>query len=251
MSARRSRTLGRRRRRLPARRAAERRARGASRRTSPAAPHCRREVAELRGRRRRAAASPCRRSTPPPELKRRGSWPSSTPRPSCSRAAGSRADEPERGAAARAPRRSSRAAGASRAALALRRRGAARWRSAWPACVLAGGGDGRRAPWPRQVAARRGAQAELVARRTARTLACQRTCPRRRRPRLPGVAQAPGQDPSPTPRALSTPRRRVGHVAVPGSLDGVEAVLVTTEPRGRHRRRRRSSRSIIASARLS
>jgi anti-sigma-K factor RskA len=42
----------------------------------------------------------------------------------------------------------------------------------------------------------------------------------------------PGRDPEPTPVLWSVRRDGSAEVAVPGSLDGVEAVLVTDEPRG-------------------
>ena len=53
------------------------------------------------------------------------------------------------------------------------------------------------------------------------------------RPHLPGLAQAPGAA-TPSRRRCCGPPRRDGsaEVAVPGSLDGVEAVLVTDEPQG-------------------
>ena len=43
----------------------------------------------------------------------------------------------------------------------------------------------------------------------------------------------PGQDPEPTSALWSTRSDGSAEVAVPGSLEGVEAVLVTDEPAGR------------------
>jgi hypothetical protein len=42
----------------------------------------------------------------------------------------------------------------------------------------------------------------------------------------------PGRDPQPTSALWSVRRDGSAEVAVPGSLDGVEAVLVTSEPNG-------------------
>jgi anti-sigma-K factor RskA len=44
--------------------------------------------------------------------------------------------------------------------------------------------------------------------------------------------QRPGRDPEPTAALFDVRRDGAARVAVPGSLDGVEAVLVTDEPRG-------------------
>jgi hypothetical protein len=44
--------------------------------------------------------------------------------------------------------------------------------------------------------------------------------------------QKPGQDPAPTDALWSVNAQGDAEVAVPGSLEGVEAVLVTDEPEG-------------------
>ena len=53
-----------------------------------------------------------------------------------------------------------------------------------------------------------------------------------RGPRLPGVAQARRARPEPTDALFDVRKDGSASVDVPGSLDGVEAVMVTSEPDG-------------------
>ena len=132
-----------------------------------------------------------------------------------------------------APRRERR--GAWRGWLLAARASRSRVRSscsspaAWPACCSPAAAR-TRAPSRRRRAA--GADVRARDRRRRRHARRARLAPAAARAHLPGVAQAAGRIRS---RPRSCGRSRAdgsAEVAVPGSLDGVEAVLVTDEPQG-------------------
>jgi anti-sigma-K factor RskA len=193
-----------------------------------ACPECRREVEEL------AVAADALPSaappvTPPPELKQR-IMAVVDAEASLLAAAGSRADEPD--AEPRRERRSFfarrwsfRPAFALAASALLLAVGVA-------GGVLAGGGSGERTVTAQVAGAASGAQAKLVVGQDGSQLV------------MAGFPQPPagrvyqvwtlrkGQNPQPT-NVLWTPLADgSATVSVPGSLDGVQNVLVSTEPRG-------------------
>ena len=193
-------------------------------------PTCRQEVADLQVAADALPVSARRRSLPPPALKT-GSWPSSSPRPRCWPPPGRTADRPSRRErrAAPAPAALARSAPRSRCAALLllgarRRRGAepARRRHADRATATVAAAHALRARAPSSRSSDDGG-----------TLVAEDMPPPPERARLPGVVQAPGPRPGADRRAVqrdaATARPRV---AVPGSLDDVEAVLVTDEPQG-------------------
>jgi anti-sigma-K factor RskA len=193
-----------------------------------ACPECRREVEELSiaADALPSAAPPV---TPPPELKQRIMTVVDA-EASLLAAAGSRADEPEA-----APRRERRgffarrwtfrpalALAASMLLLAIGVAGG----------VLAGGGSGERTVSAQVAGSAAGAQAKLIVGKDGSQLVMTRF------PQPPAgrVYQVwtlkPGQNPQPT-NVLWTPLADgSATVSVPGSLDGVQSVLVSTEPRG-------------------
>jgi anti-sigma-K factor RskA len=193
-----------------------------------ACPECRREVEEL------AVAADALPSaappvTPPPELKQR-IMAVVDAEASLLAAAGSRADEP-----AGAPRRERRGFFARRwsfrPALALAA-SALLLAVGVAGGVLAGGGSGERTVTAQVAGAATGAQAKLVVGKDGSQLVMTRF------PQPPAgrVYQVwtlrKGQSPQPT-NVLWTPLADgSATVSVPGSLDGVQNVLVSTEPRG-------------------
>jgi anti-sigma-K factor RskA len=193
-----------------------------------ACPECRREVEELAvaGDALPSAAPPV---TPPPELKQR-IMAVVDAEASLLAAAGSRADEP-----AGTPRRERRGFFARRwsfrPALALAA-SALLLAVGVAGGVLAGGGSGERTVTAQVAGAATGAQAKLVVGKDGSQLVMTRF------PQPPAgrVYQVwtlrKGQSPQPT-NVLWTPLADgSATVSVPGSLDGVQNVLVSTEPRG-------------------
>ena len=147
-------------------------------------------------------------------------------------AAGRRADQPERAAARERPRRNERRllggwlmrpGVALACALALLVLGAA-------AGVLVSGGEDERTVVATTEAA--GADVRLEIRDDSSMLVAENMPP----PPSGRIYQVwlkrPGKDPEPTSVLWSTRRDGSAEVAVPGSLEGVEAVLVTDEPQG-------------------
>jgi anti-sigma-K factor RskA len=191
-------------------------------------PECRREVEEL------AVAADALPSaappvTPPPELKQR-IMAVVDAEASLLAAAGSRADEPgparpreRRGFFAR--RWTFRPAFALAASVLLLAIGVA-------GGVLAGGGSSERTVTARVAGAAANAQAKLVVGKDGSQLVMT-GFPQPPAGRVYQVwTKKPGQDPEPT-NVLWTPLSDgSATVSVPGSLDGVQNVLVSTEPRG-------------------
>ncbi len=155
-------------------------------------------------------------------------------------AAGQRADEPASVAAGEQP-------AAGRAARRSRRPGG-RFLGSWPmrpgvalACALAllaggvagvllGGGDGTRTVLPSMQPP--GADVRLEIRDDGSTLVAEHM-PAPPSGRIYQVwLKRPGKDPEPTSVLWSTRGDGSAEVAVPGSLEGIEAVLVTDEPPG-------------------
>jgi len=151
-------------------------------------------------------------------------------------AAGRRADEPEQPAPERRRRRRRRPllggwqlrpGVALACALALLALGAA-------AGALLGGGESERTVVARTQAP--GADVRLEIRDGGSTLVAEYMPPPPSGRIYQAWARRPGKDPEPTSVVWSTRRDGSAEVAVPGSLDGVEAVLVTDEPPGGSRK---------------
>ena len=108
------------------------------------------------------------------------------------------------------------------------------WRSAaWRGALLANGGDGfRRSDAVVDQAQAPGGTVELQIGDGESRLVAQNFPPPPRGRVYQVWLKRPGANPQPTDVLWSVRRDGTAQVAVPGSLDGVEAVLVTDEPEG-------------------
>jgi anti-sigma-K factor RskA len=143
-------------------------------------------------------------------------------------ATGRRADEPERRRARRAGSRSLRA-WLARPAVALACALVLLACGGLAGALLSGGEEARTV-----VATTRAAAADVrLEIRDGGAMLVAKNMPAPPRGRIYQVwLKRPGRDPEPTSALWSTRRDGSAEVAVPGSLDGVEAVLVTDEPTG-------------------